>query len=36
MIEHTFTGDWRHIALPFVMTALVAAVAATMAFSHLS
>ena len=36
MIEHTFIGDWRHVALPLVMTAIVTVVAATMAFSRFS
>ena len=33
MIEHTFIGDWRHIAWPLVLTVVVAGVVAAMAFS---
>jgi hypothetical protein len=36
MIEHSFMGDWRHVALPLVMTAIVAAIGATIAFSRFS
>ena len=36
MIERTFIADWRHIAAPLALTAIVAAIAATMAFSQLS
>jgi cold shock CspA family protein len=32
MIEDTFTGDWRRIALPLALTATVAVVVAAMAF----
>lgn len=32
MIDHTFVAKWRRIAWPSVLTALVAAVAATIAF----
>ena len=33
MVEHTFISDWRHIALPLVLTILVAAVVGTVAFT---
>jgi len=36
MIDHTFIADWRLVALPLMMTAVVAAVAATMALSRFS
>jgi len=36
MIEQTFIGDWRHVAGPLVMTAVIIVVPATLAFSRLS
>jgi hypothetical protein len=32
MIDHTFTLDWRHVALPLVLTGIVAVAAGMVAF----
>ena len=31
MIEHTFHSDWRHVALPLLMTILIVCAALTIA-----
>jgi hypothetical protein len=36
MIEHTFIVDWRHIALPIVLTTMTAGVVGWIAFSTYS
>ena len=33
MIEHTFIGNWRHVAWPLVLTVVVAGIVAAVAFS---
>jgi len=32
MIEHTFIGDWRHVAMPFALTTAVVIAALFFAF----
>jgi hypothetical protein len=33
MIEYTFHSDWRHVAVPFVLTMVVVAAAVLLALS---
>jgi hypothetical protein len=33
MIDHSFAGDWRHVAWPLVLTVVVAGIVVPMAFS---
>lgn len=32
MIDHTFTGTWRHVARPLVLTVVVAGIVIALAF----
>jgi hypothetical protein len=33
MIEHTFHGDWRHVAVPLILTSMVIVAALAFAIS---